>query len=334
MLNDFLISRDATAHLIRFLDVRGFGLPGFREELARCSASGQVSYAKWWHLLEELDALLGERALGIKIGSSVRVEHCGVLGYLFRTSKNVLEALACYQRFERLLYSGGHVQGEIGTDQTFCLSWNPEDGLSTLLSDSLLLAALLGIIREILNDQCVAPLSVSFAHPVKESDMSGFCAYFACPVKQDAGQLSICFSLDDLQRSIPFYDSTLHALLGQQAQNLVEQLPEGDVFIRSLREAIVQSLNEGCADAEQVARSMKVSLRTLHRTLQKKEKVYRDVLRDVRMSLAKRYLADASISLTEVAMLLGYSEQSAFNRAFKGWFGETPRQYRNNLPGA
>lgn len=334
MLNDFLISRDATAHLVRFLDARGLDLTEFREKLAQYAASGQVSYEHWWQLLDELDTLLNETALGIKVGSRVGVEHCGVLGYLFRTSKNVLEALACYQRFERLLYSGGQVQAEFGADQSLCLKWDPEAGLSTLLSDSLLLAALVSIIREILNDPSVNPLFVSFAHPVEERDVPEFSSYFSCPVNADTGQLSIGFSLADLQRPVPFYDSTLHTLLGQQAENLVSQLPESDVFMRGLKEAIVQGLNEGCADAEQVSRVLAISPRTLHRTLQKKEKVYRDVLRDVRMSLAKRYLADANISLTEVAMLLGYSEQSAFNRAFKSWFGETPRQYRFHSFGA
>ncbi|MGH8434936.1 MAG: helix-turn-helix domain-containing protein, partial [Pseudomonas sp.] len=58
---------------------------------------------------------------------------------------------------------------------------------------------------------------------------------------------------------------------------------------------------------------------------------YRWLLGDVRFKLARIYLGDPRLSSAEVALLLGYFEQSAFNRAFRAWSGSTPERYRRHL---
>ena len=54
-------------------------------------------------------------------------------------------------------------------------------------------------------------------------------------------------------------------------------------------------------------------------------------LENTRRELAVRYLLDKTLSLTDIALLLGYSEQSAFNRAFKRWYQEPPKMYRKRI---
>ena len=55
------------------------------------------------------------------------------------------------------------------------------------------------------------------------------------------------------------------------------------------------------------------------------------MLDKIRSELAQRYLGDKHLSFTDIALLLGYSEQSAFTRAFKRWFGVTPRDFKRNI---
>jgi AraC-like DNA-binding protein len=57
-----------------------------------------------------------------------------------------------------------------------------------------------------------------------------------------------------------------------------------------------------------------------------------DIIERERRDQAARYLADARLHLSQIACLLGYSEQSALNRSCRRWFGKTPRQYRADLP--
>ena len=83
-----------------------------------------------------------------------------------------------------------------------------------------------------------------------------------------------------------------------------------------------------CIRDRVVASHLNMSVRTLHRRLKAKSKVYRDVLKDVRKSKAVKYLRDQKLTLSEVALLLGYSEQSTFSRAFSSWYAISPLQYK------
>jgi len=69
----------------------------------------------------------------------------------------------------------------------------------------------------------------------------------------------------------------------------------------------------------------------LYRRLQERNLTYKGLLNQLRFQLAQRYLADRQLSLSEIALLLGYSEQSAFTRAFKSWCGQTPLHFRKAI---
>ena len=71
-----------------------------------------------------------------------------------------------------------------------------------------------------------------------------------------------------------------------------------------------------------------MSTRTLHRRLEEHGRSFRDVISEVRRVRAEAYLRTPAISLAEVAFLLGYSEQSTFQHAFKRWVGVTPGEFR------
>jgi AraC-like DNA-binding protein len=82
---------------------------------------------------------------------------------------------------------------------------------------------------------------------------------------------------------------------------------------------------------EEVARYMRMSSRTLHRRLEERQLVFKQLLQKTRQQLAQQYLKEGRLTLSEIALLLGYSEQSAFTRAFKMWVGETPLRFQKHL---
>lgn len=329
MLYDFFITPKAIEHLKTFIENNCEVQAKLADLIEHCAAQTLVPYEQWQLLLETLDAELDEPALGIKIGDQFRVEHCGVLGYLFRTSRNVLEALNCYQRFERLIYSGNNANFVIENERMH-LRWDHGTGSSNLISDAMLLAAITNIIREILNDESISPQGLAFPQVIAPNILPYYSAYFKCQPRTGHERLEISFKLADLKREIPFCDQILHSLLDQQAQTLMSELPPSNPFVHSLNRAIVSTLNEGKADAESVAKQLGLSSRSLHRKLKEGGYLYRTVLQTVRLSLAKRYLKD-DIELSQVALLLGYSEQSAFTRAFKTWMNCSPKAYKAKL---
>ena len=124
-------------------------------------------------------------------------------------------------------------------------------------------------------------------------------------------------------------DAALISILEQQANNLLAALPAQDQpFTQAVRKHIVGQLREGEPTAENTAQALFITSRTLHRKLASENTSFRELLQETRQQLAQDYLRDRRLQLSEIAQLLGYSEQSALSRAFKAWTGQTPAQFR------
>ena len=82
---------------------------------------------------------------------------------------------------------------------------------------------------------------------------------------------------------------------------------------------------------EKVADTLAISTRTLQRRLKDEETSFANLLEEIRRDLASRYILDNTHSLTEISFLLGFSDESAFSRAFKRWTGQSPREYSHRL---
>ena len=112
------------------------------------------------------------------------------------------------------------------------------------------------------------------------------------------------------------------------ADRLLARVAEQGGIVDRVRRELVPSLRSGSQSIDRVARQLGVSVRTLQRRLREEGQTYAQVVDSVRAQLAREYLADRRLAVTDVACLLGYSEAPAFHRAFRRWTGETPTAYR------
>jgi AraC-like DNA-binding protein len=141
--------------------------------------------------------------------------------------------------------------------------------------------------------------------------------------------------VSELSRPLKQGDQTLQELLMQQAKALLEKFPYSTLVDQQLQQAILIGLQKNLFQIKHIAEQMNFSVRQLQRHLQKQGKTYQQCMQEIRCMLAMQYLKDPHLSLQETAMLLGYSEQSAFQRAFKQWTQLTPQQWRQqNMPAA
>ena len=123
-------------------------------------------------------------------------------------------------------------------------------------------------------------------------------------------------------------DQTLQSLLKRQAQALLETLPNSTQLDERLQQSILKGLQKNNYQIVVIAAELQLSIRQLQRHLQRQNTTYQQRVQQVRQVLAMQYLQDPHLSLQEIALLLGYSEQSAFQRAFKQWTQHTPQQWR------
>ncbi|HVZ73383.1 MAG TPA: AraC family transcriptional regulator [Polyangia bacterium] len=123
-------------------------------------------------------------------------------------------------------------------------------------------------------------------------------------------------------------DPWLRALVEQRARALLARLGPETTFAARVAVAVARAIHRGVADLDVVARELRIGPRTLQRNLTREGRTFRAVVDEARRELAKQALADRRESLAQIALLLGFSEQTAFHRAFVRWTGKTPGQFR------
>jgi AraC-like DNA-binding protein len=115
----------------------------------------------------------------------------------------------------------------------------------------------------------------------------------------------------------------------QHLERVLAEIPQEDEVLASVQRAVAESMREGDPNLARVAKKMAMSPRTLQRQLKEQGMEFKQLVDDTRRRFALSYLRNRRNTLTEIAFLLGYSEASAFNRAFKRWTGSTPLAYRS-----
>ena len=169
------------------------------------------------------------------------------------------------------------------------------------------------------------PLSVHLkrAEPL---DTRPYRQLFRCPIAFDADFTGLVFHKKVLSQPVVNADQQLFRILHQYLTQLEARAPSD--FGSLVRETVALSLQDGDSSIETVASRLGLSERTLQRRLHAAGLNYKDILVDVRRSVAQQYLRDTGVSLTRIATILGYSDLAAFSRSFHREFGVSPRNWR------
>jgi AraC-like DNA-binding protein len=154
---------------------------------------------------------------------------------------------------------------------------------------------------------------------------------FRCTIIYDAPSTVVTLARADMDLPQSSSDPPLIAHLERHADALDERLPVNPTFTSNVRRALTAGLANGDVGLEVVARSLGVSSRTAQRRLLAEATTHQRVLDELRRDLAVRYFDENSMGIQEVAFVLGFSDQSAFNHAFKRWTGTSPSAYRKRV---
>jgi AraC-like DNA-binding protein len=180
--------------------------------------------------------------------------------------------------------------------------------------------------------RCLAVTAVDFANPAPP-DTQPYRDFFGGQVRFGQSSTRVVMAPDHLALPLRQSDPALRALLDQQAEDLLMRVAALPAAVAHWRRALVPLIREGQATLVALAASHHMSARSLQRRLAEQGVSFQPLLDQTRQHLAEGYLQDRALDLAEMALLLGYSEQSAFTRAFKVWTGETPAQWRKRRSG-
>jgi AraC-like DNA-binding protein len=171
------------------------------------------------------------------------------------------------------------------------------------------------------------PREIWFSHAA-QGPLAEYERILGCPVRFERPHVALRFDDEALEAPARRHDPQLFRVLEAHAERVLAETPGTATFRERVRHAVVRCLREGEPGIASVAETLATSERSLQRRLQTEGVSFRDVVDEARHKLAVLYLGDESLSVTDVACLLGYSETAAFTRAFKRWTGRAPSLVR------
>jgi AraC-like DNA-binding protein len=286
-----------------------------------------VAMRRWQALLEqarELDP--GAKAtFPLRLARGIAPRHFGVVGFAALASGTLIEAMRRLERYHRSVYDANVAQ-VYPCAEGLCIEWGVERGRPGALVDETAIAALVQLTRAF-TGQPVRALAVDFVNR-RPADVRAYEDFFGGPVRFDQPSTRVVLSLRDLALPLRGADAALLALLDAQAERLLQQVAAVSEPVGVWRQALVGLIRSGRTSLADLAHSLQMSPRSLQRRLTEQGHSFQALLGQTRQQLAEAYLRDPSVELAEVALLLGYSEQSAFTRAFRQWTGQAPLQWR------
>jgi AraC-like DNA-binding protein len=297
---------------------------------ALSNPSGFMACSDFTRLLEAAAQATGDDCFGLHLGAHYQPKNIGPLAYVVLNSPTFATAMENVGRYHKVHNEATQVSLTVDDDWAY---------LRLLLVDPAIefprqhneygIAIMLGTIRLMAGSQW-APSEVQLSHPTPR-DASEHIRLFRCPVSFGCASNAIVMEREFVDRTVPAADARLYPILQRYLDRVLSEMPEEDGLLVSVRKAVGESMRDTDPTLTQVARRVALSPRTLQRRLKDRGIDFVRLVDDTRRRFAFNYLRDPEHTFTEIAYLLGYSEVSAFNRAFKRWTGSTPSDYRRKI---
>jgi AraC-like DNA-binding protein len=270
---------------------------------------------------------LGDDNFGLSMSNAVPKGTYALVEFIGRSAPTIREALQSLAAFGRIINTGIEWSFTQGENSGVCEHRVPgeSDGLGRILNEYSL-AFVFRACTEITGDRPKLT-RLYFAHAAPK-DLSALEAAFG--VKPTFGNGVNGFELDNAVLSLPLTsaDPALRRYLEEQGKAVLAQHPASADLIGQVRAELVKRLGKSDAKVESIAEVLSLAPRTLQRRLMDESTSFQNVLDDVREQLSMGYLQNESLTVSEIAYLLGYSELRAFDRAFRRWTGKTPVAWR------
>jgi AraC-like DNA-binding protein len=277
---------------------------------------------------EMFDRKLGP-GFSIRVGQEMKIEDYGVLGLSWRTCSRAGEIFERSERYFKLL------------SNTYVFKVAKKDARSVIyllrepyrrgmeLSNEATLSATVVVLKAI-TETNISPIQVTFKHN-PPGNLSSYQEAFSCPVLFNQSHYSITYKTTDLETRTAKADASINSFLVERVEEATKGLEvAANKVIYDVEGLIKNALPSGIPSIHQIGAHMGMSNRTLARRLRGNGVTFRDLIRKTQEQIAENLLINTERSIAEIAFETGFSEQSAFNRAFSRWKGQSPTEFRKS----
>ena len=295
------------------------------------SSLSSVSIEHYINLLNK--GLQNYPDFGLRVGKSVTPGTYPVLGMTLLSCQNLRQVLEQVVRYESLNHNLGISHLEQGAYESI-YSWLPNELIFPHNKSELCFHLVVSIFSGI---QTFSPwlinrtipikrISFTFAEPANSKVYEHF---FATEIKYSQNINSVVVDSKILDWPVLNGDATAFDALRSYAETLLNSKNQKQDIIYQLKSILPEALRRQTFRIDDLAKKLNMSTRTLQRKLKETGHSYQSLLDDTRRRLSELYLTDHTLSMSEIAFLVGYQEQSSFNHAFKSWNGVSPSTYRD-----
>jgi AraC-like DNA-binding protein len=299
---------------------------GLREQILSAPES-EIPVTKYVALWEVLGSEVSP-TIGLEVAMRTESSELGAYGHAIRCAPSMQLVLRSLSRFMVVLTQATQLDFE-DNGKRISLAYRVTDAsiVQRRQDAEFTICTILNLLREVTRNPQLSPVRVDFEHRAP-SDLASHREVFGCPIRFEQPDNRLYFSRELLDMPIRTADQRLFQALEPFLEQQRQSRAASTDVLSQVAHHIASSLSSGCASLEQVASDLKIGVRTLQRRLAEQNVGFSQLVEDVRRSLAESYVMQSDYSLTEIALLLGYSEASSFCRAFRRWTQLTPQQFR------
>jgi AraC-like DNA-binding protein len=265
---------------------------------------------------------------GLFVGKSFPIGNLHALGFALLSSSSLRDFFLRLKNYYHLLSENVEITlAENAGEVSFSVELvHPDICYET---EDAFIALIVRLIRMV-SEPSFAPRRVGLKRPQPDEGDAPYIEYCQCEVLFDQPVISIHLDSASFDAPLPGASKELALMHDKTAMEYLAKLGRQDICGR-IRVVIVDILSSGAVSKQQVADRLHLSTSNLELKLSRENTNFQRVLDSTRQSLATGYIEQSSISITETAYLLGFSDAANFTRAFKRWMGKSPLEYRKSL---
>jgi AraC-like DNA-binding protein len=284
-----------------------------------------VSTEEFFALYRGLAEASGDPAIGLKLGSEDRVERYDPLTLAAVSAGSLRDALQRLARYKQLTCPEALDVDERGDECRVQFRWLLAEETEPPVLIDLCFAAVARIARRG-TDALVNPKRLELRRAARDRKM--YEAHFRCPARFDVRHNTIVFEKADLDRPFVTHNADLFAAVAPQLEAELAQALSSKAIAEQVKGILKRLLAGRRPGIEDVAKELRLSSRTLQRRLTEDGATFQQLIQEARRELARHYLLHSSLELNQTAYLLGYEDAHSFFRAFHGWEGSPPGEWR------
>jgi len=306
--------------------------PSRLHELTASDSNARCPLNEWHDLMGAAEVLMGDAHLALTLSEHVKPWHAGLVGFMAMTSGTLRDVGKVLSHYHHFLNDVESVEVSVQGPR-FVLGVPQLTSLNSQRISMITLGSWAWHARWLTGRHDLV-FDADFAFP-KPGRLALFEHVFGGSLRFNQTHSALAGPLHHLDLRVIQQEPAINRILHQQAERQKDQLAESaGSFLAKLERLLSTHLGHSEVSLSALAAEMQVSPRTLQHRLEDTGLSFRAVVERVRKNQAIHYLNDSRLSLMQIALMLGFANQTSFHHAFKRWTGQPPGEFRRFTSGS